>query len=139
MIRHVSLCLVFAAAVAAGPAAYAQGHRPAGAGGPASAGGPTSAAGQSFGHAPTFGGSLDSQRLHSDAGQATADANRAAAEAKRQAGRSHNKSEEKRAAHPPNEHAADEAFLAEQNAGNKDLRDQRKDLKGKNRGDHGKK
>lgn len=127
MIRHMSLCLFFAATLAMA-GANAQGHRPAGVGG------------QSAGHSPTaFGGSLESQRFHSDFGRTTADTKRAEADAKREAAKAKNKSEDARAAHPPNEHAADEAFLAEQNADNKDQRDQRRDSKSENRADHGKK
>lgn len=42
-----------------------------------------------------------------------------------------------RAKHPPNEDAADDAFVAEDNAVNQELRDERRNLRGDNRGDHG--
>ena len=62
---------------------------------------------------------------------------RAEAEAKRAEAEENNRSEEARAEHPPDEHAADEAFLAEANAENQNLRDERPDLRGDNRGGHG--
>ena len=79
----------------------------------------------------------EASRLVAEANRQEAEARKADAEAKRAAAEEHNQSEEVRAEHPPNEHAADEAFLAEENAENQNLRDARPDLQGDNRGDHG--
>ncbi len=90
----------------------------------------------------------EQRRLEAEASRAEAVAKRAEAEAARAEGEAnrqngedaraaHDRSAEMRAAHPPNEHAAAEAFLAEENALNAELREQRKDLRGENRGDRG--
>ncbi len=83
----------------------------------------------------------EQRRLEADARRVEAEAKRAEAEANRQNGEDaravHDRSAEMRAAHAPNEHAAPEAFLAEENALNAELREQRKDLRAENRGDRG--
>ena len=56
---------------------------------------------------------------------------------RRAAGEAHNRSTEARAQHPPDEHAADEARLAEKNSANKDRREERRALREKNRRSHG--
>jgi hypothetical protein len=65
---------------------------------------------------------MESVRSTSEVRRQGAEARRQAAQVKRAEGEAHNNSEEARAAHPPNEHAADQAILAEQNAENRDSR-----------------
>lgn len=67
-----------------------------------------------------------------------------AAQRKRLEAEAHNASEQARTEHAPGEergpnveHAAPEAFIAEGNAENQNLREERRDLQGDNRGDHG--
>ena len=76
-------------------------------------------------------GNVDAQRTAAEARRAAAKANSGGEEAR--AG--HDRSAEMRAEHPPNENAAPEAFLAEENALNAELREQRKNMRAENRGD----
>ena len=78
------------------------------------------------------------RRLAAEAKQQEADARKAEADAAVAAGEQHGQSVAMRAAHPPNSNAADEAFRAELNADdNLALRDDRPDLAGENRREHG--
>ena len=90
----------------------------------------------------------EERRLEAEARRAEAESKRAEAEAARAEGETnsqhgedaraeHDRSVQVRIDHPPNEHAAPEAFLAEENALNAELREQRKDLRAENRGDRG--
>ena len=77
----------------------------------------------------------EARRLAAEAKQQEADARRAEAEAVVE---EFGQSVAMRAAHPPNSNAADEAFRAELNAhDNLALRDDRPDLAGENRREHG--
>jgi hypothetical protein len=139
MIRRISLSLA-AIVLAAGISSYAaaQGHVSGHAGGPVGAspgGGITNRSiGQPLG-SPSFGGS----RFGTPSSQRQDETHRLEAQQRRADGEAHNRSAEARAEHAPNEHAADEATLADQNSKNKDKRSERRALKGENRGDHGKK
>ncbi|MCH9025638.1 MAG: hypothetical protein IIA05_00800 [Proteobacteria bacterium] len=81
----------------------------------------------------------DTRRAEAEAGHAAAQARHAAAETHSRgenASAEHERSASSRAEHPPNEQAAPEAFMAEENALNAELRKQRKDLRAENRGGH---
>lgn len=140
MIRLISVCAALVSLLALSISVDAQG-RPGGAG---------QGAGSrpSMGQQRHMGASMrqqaemrrqeaEARRLVAEAKRQEAEARKAEAEAKRAAGAEHNRSEDMRELHPPDEHAADEAFLAEANAENQNLRDERPDLRGDNRGDHG--
>ena len=77
------------------------------------------------------------RRQAAEARREVAEARKAEAEAKRIAAEEHNRSEQAREDHPPNENASVEAFLAEANAENQNLRDQRPNLRADNRNNHG--
>ncbi len=141
MVRLMSVSATLVFLLALSMSVYAQGHRPVG-------------AGSGAGNRPSMSQHRDrpdvmrqqsemrrqeaeARRLAAEAKRQEAVARQAEAEARRAAAEEHNRSEEARAEHPPNEHAADEAFLAEENAENQNLRDERPDLRGDNRGDHG--
>ena len=79
----------------------------------------------------------EARRQTAEAQRLEAERRKAEAEAKRAEGEAHNRSEEARAEHPPNEHAAIEAIIAEGNADNQEVRDERSDLRGESRGEHG--
>ena len=137
MIRNISISVVVASLLAISLAANAQG-RPGGAGSGAS-------------NRPSMSPQRDMSRMRqqADARRQEADARRQEAEAKRQeadakkaeevaVGEQYGQSIAMRAAHPPNSNAADEAFRAELNAeDNLALRDDRPDLAGENRREHG--
>ena len=144
MIRKISISVVVASLLVISLAANAQG-RPGGAGSGAS-------------NRPSMSQQRDMSRMRQQADarrqeaemrRQEADARRLEAEAKRQeadakkaeevaAGEQYGQSIAMRAAHPPNSNAADEAFRAELNADdNLALRDDRPDLAGENRREHG--
>lgn len=77
------------------------------------------------------------RRQEAEARRQAADARRLEAEQRRAEAEANNRSEDAQAEHPPNEHAAIEAFAAEGNAENQNLRDERPDLRGDNRDGHG--
>jgi hypothetical protein len=129
--RKVTFCLAVIALVGASSYAAAQGHRPGAASGVGRAGPSVSGAPGGFGLGG-FGAQSQSQPHRQDA------PHRLEAEQRREDGQAHNRSAEQRAEHAPNEHAADEARLADQNKTNKDRRAERRELKGENRGTHGK-
>lgn len=87
----------------------------------------------------------EERRREAEARRAEAEEKRAEAEARHaeangrgeDARAEHDRSAQARAEHPPNEHAAPDAFLAEENALNAELREQRKGLRAENRGDRG--
>ena len=142
MIRLISVSAMLVSILTFSMSVYAQGHRPVGAGAGA-------------GNRPSMSQHRDrpdtmrqqsemrrqeaeARRLAAEANRQEADARQAEAEARRAAAEEHNRSEEARAEHPPNEHAADEAFRAELNADdNLALRDDRPTLGGENRREHG--
>ena len=117
MLRLIVSSSLCAALLAVGSTAAAQGRRP-------------SAAPQT-GTQRSLPAQVENRRPTDTSGQAQA--RRAEAEARRQAAAANNKSAEARAAHPPNEHAADEAFLAEQNAEGRDARSARREQRRENR------
>ena len=133
MIRLISVCAALVTLLALSMSVDAQGRRPSG----------TTGAGNrpSMGQQRDMGASMRQQaemrRQEAEAKQQEAEARLAEAEAKRAAAKEHNQSEDMRDEHPPNEHAAVEALLAEENAENQNLRDERPDLQRDNRGDHG--
>jgi hypothetical protein len=134
MIRLISLSALSACLLAISVPADAQGQRPSGA---QNRGAPS----QSIGSRPTISGQSETRRVTAEALRREAGANRvesetrrAAAQARREAAQANNRSEDARAAHPPNEKAAEEAFLAEQNADKKNLRAERRALRRANRG-----
>jgi hypothetical protein len=119
MLRLIVSSGLCAALLAVGSTAAAQGRRP-------SAAPPQPGAQRSV---PT---QVENRRQPADtSGQSQA--RRAEAEARRQAAAANNKSAEARAAHPPNEHAADEASAAEQNADGRAARSARRDERRENR------
>ena len=138
MIRKISISAVVALLLAISLAANAQGKPPGGAGSGAS-------------NRPSMSQQRDmsSMRQQSDARRQEADMRRQAADARRleadakkaeevAAGEQYGQSVAMRSAHPPNSNAADEAFRAELNADdNLALRDDRPDLAGENRREHG--
>ncbi len=138
MIRNISFSVVVASLVAISLAANAQGQRP-------------SSAGQGAGSRPSMSQQRDmsSMRQQADARRQKAEARRLAAVAKQQEADARRaeagavveefgQSVAMREAHPPNSNAADEAFRAELNADdNLALRDDRPDLAGENRREHG--
>ena len=138
MIRLISISAVVALLLAISLAANAQGKPPGGAGSGAS-------------NRPSMSQQRDmsSMRQQSDARRQEADMRRQAADARRleadakkaeevAAGEQYGQSVAMRSAHPPNSNAADEAFRAELNADdNLALRDDRPDLAGENRREHG--
>ena len=141
MIRLITVSATLVCLLALSMSVYAQGKRPGGAGSGASN---RPSMSQHRDRADTMRQQAEmrrqeaeARRLVAEAKRQEADAQKAEAEAKRAAGEEHNRSEDMRELHPPNEHAADEAFLAEENAENQNLRDERPDLRGDNRGDHG--
>lgn len=138
MNHQMGACIVLAVLGGIGTAVHAQGHRP------------STPGTQGLSRAPTVGNPLgfeqlgsferlnaEARRQHTEARRAAAEARREEAQRKRQEAQARNKSDEARAKHPPNQQAASEAFLADQNAENQTLRDERKQTKEKNRGDHG--
>ena len=139
-IRKIGIIVIAAVGVIAASASYAQGR----------------SGGQGRGQAPSqmrdsarqdsmrrdmedMRARSEERRLEAEARRAEAEAKRAAAETNRQNGEDaraeHERSVQARIDHPPNEHAAPEAFLAEENALNAELREQRKDLRAANRGE----
>ncbi len=138
MIRLISISAVVALLLAISLAANAQGRPPGGAGSGAS-------------NRPSMSQQHDmsSMRQQSDARRQEAEMRRQAADARRleadakkaeavAAGEQYGQSVAMRSAHPPNSNAADEAFRAELNADdNLALRDDRPDLAGENRREHG--
>ena len=139
MIRSIFVSVVLAALLTWSISADAQGRNPSG--------------GAGAGNRPSMGQQQDMRSMRQQSElrrqeseirrQATetrrqeAELRKAEAENKRIAAEENNRSEESRTEHPPNGHAADEAFLAEENAESQNLRDERPDLRGDNRGDHG--
>ena len=137
MIRLMSVSATLVFLLALSMSVYAQGHRPVG-------------AGSGAGNRPSMSQHRDrpnvmrqqsdirrqeaeARRLAAEVNRQEADARKTEAEARRAAAEEHNRSEEARA-----EHAADEAFRAELNADdNLALRDDRPDLAGQNRREHG--
>ena len=142
MIRKISISAVVASLLAISLAANAQGQRPGGAGSGAS-NRPSMSQQRDRADAMRQQAEMrrqDSQarRQAAEARRQKAEARRAEAEAKRAAAEEHNQSVAMREAHPPNSNAADEAFRAELNADdNLALRDDRRDLAGENRREHG--
>ena len=145
MIRLISISAVVALLLAISLAANAQGRPPGGAGSGAS-----NRPSMSQQHdmssmrqqsearrqeAEMRRQAADARRLEADARRLEADAKKAEAVA---AGEQYGQSVAMRSAHPPNSNAADEAFRAELNADdNLALRDDRPDLAGENRREHG--
>ena len=147
MIRNISISVVVASLLTISLAANAQG-RP-------------SSAGQGAGSRPSMNQQRDmssmrqqadarrqeaemrrqeaaARQLAAEAKQQEADASKAEADAAVAAGDQYGQSVAMREAHPPNSNAADEAFHAELNADdNLALRDDRPDLAGENRREHG--
>ena len=138
MIRKISTSVVVASLLAISLAANAQGQRP-------------SNAGQGAGSRPSMSQQRDmsSMRQQAEMRRQEAEARRLAAEVKQQEADARRaeagavveefgQSVAMREAHPPNSNAADEAFRAELNADdNLALRDDRPDLAGENRREHG--
>ncbi len=145
MIRKISISVVVASLLAISLAANAQGQRP-------------SSAGQGAGSRPSMSQQRDmsSMRQQADARRQEVEMRRQEAEARRLAAEAkQHEADARRAeagavveefgqsvamreAHPPNSNAADEAFRAELNADdNLALRDDRPDLAGENRREHG--
>jgi len=94
------------------------------------------------GHAPVDpGGANHGTPSTSHAGEPSVEAarreDRLVEQSHRAADEARDRSDEARADHPPNEHAADEARIAEKNAANKDARKERRHRKRDNRADHG--
>ncbi len=131
MIRRLNVCLTVAIFAGMSSYAAAQGHAPGAQGGPSSAGSGMSR-GPVFASPTGIAQSVAQSRRQDE--QHRLDAQRRRAE-----GEAHNRSAEARAEHAPDEHAADEARLADKNSANKDRREQRRELRAKNRGDHGRK
>jgi hypothetical protein len=111
-------------------AANAQGRRPSGATSPAAGQRP------SFGHVQAPHSAFRTTQQQSEQRRLEAEQLRQAAEQRRLEAEANSQSDEARAEHPPNEHAADEATDADQNAENSELRDERRALQQDNRQDH---
>jgi hypothetical protein len=116
MIRRTTLCLTVAALIGLSSQAGAQGRAPAGAG--------HSTPAMSQAEIRNRVAAADARRQDA-ARRAEAEARRAEAQRRRAEAEAHNNSDEARAAHPPDEHAADNATLAEQNADRRERRERR--------------
>jgi hypothetical protein len=116
MVRQVVFVSLALVLFGLGPSADAQGRRPSGAQPGAAVHRPSMTRVEPRA-AATIG-----RRDAAARGEDASAARRQAAEARREAARENDKSAEARAAHPPNEHAAEAAFLAEQNADHRDTR-----------------
>ena len=125
MIRLISVSAMLVSLLILSMSVYAQGNRPDGAG---SGVGNRRLMSQQRGRADAMRQQAEMRRQEAAVRWLAADARIAEAEAKRAAAEEHKRSEETCAAHPPNEHVAEEAFLAEENAENQNLRDERPDL-----------
>jgi hypothetical protein len=132
MMRSISLGALSIGLLAISLGAHAQGRGPGG------------APSQSAGQRPAISSQIETGRMTAEARRQEAEARRLQAEARRQeaqarrqAAEANNQSEAARAAHPPNEHAADQAFSAEANAENADRREQRRALRRENPQDGG--
>ena len=132
MKRYARLCLLFLSLTCISLAADAQGRRPSGAGAHRGTARPGTGRPLDIGRA-----NMASQRQEMEAAREAAAARQQEAERRRLEAEANNRSAEARAENPPNEHAADEAFLAEENAENQELREERRELQGDNRGERG--
>lgn len=131
MIRRLDVLLTATILASMSSYAAAQGHGPGAQGVPGGAGLGTSR-GPVFSSPAGLGQSAAQSRRQDEQ-------HRLEAQQRRAEGEAHNRSAEARSEHAPDEHAADEARLADKNSANKDRREQRRELRGKNRGDHGRK
>ena len=152
MIRRASLCIALVSLLGLSLAVDAQGRRPSSPGNQGRAPGGPSTTRPSTTRPSDFGrSSMEARRAEAAARRAEAEARRGQAETRRaeaeqrrleaqrrrEEAAANNQSATARVDHPPNENAAAEAFLAEQNAENQDLRDERAELREENRGERG--
>jgi hypothetical protein len=139
MNRKIVLTTGCIALLLASSLSQAQGRRPSGAGAQGPSPRPTLSQPLESGRFEADSRRLqaDSRRLEAEQQRLDAEQRRLEAEQKRLAAAENDRSDDSRAEHPPNDHAADEASAAEDNALNADLREERAERQGDNRGDRG--